>query len=69
MCDEHGNVNLEEEIEVEVRKPVGIILSIRFSGEELQRVGKAARAQGLRTEEFIREAAVSAASEAGPGER
>jgi hypothetical protein len=47
----------------------GISYRVRFHGDEVHAIGEAARAQGVSEIEFIRRAALAAASEARPAAR
>ena len=60
--EDYGSILDEEEIEVEVRKPVGGVVSVRFTGEEMRALLRAAEETGGTVTGFIREAALARAT-------
>ena len=61
MTDEedYGSILDEEEIEVEVQKPVGVVVSVRFSGDEMLALRGAVRESGGMMTSFIRDAVLA----------
>ena len=61
MTDEedYGSILDEEEIEVEVQKPVGVVVSVRFSGDEMLALRRAVGKSGGTVTGFIREAVLA----------
>lgn len=56
---DYGSILDEEEVEVEVRKPVGGVVSVRFTGEEMPALLRAAEETGGTVTGFIREAVLA----------
>ena len=54
--EDYGSIVDEEEIEVGTHKPVGGIVSVRFAGDELKTVIKAANDRGVTVTDFLHEA-------------
>ena len=57
--EDYGSILDEEEIEVDVRKPVGGVVSVRFTGEEMPALLRAAEETGGTVTGFIREAVLA----------
>lgn len=57
--EDYGSILDEEEIEVEVRKPVGGVVSVRFTGEEMPTLLRAVEETGGTVTSFIREAVLA----------
>lgn len=71
MTDEedYGSILDEEEIEVEVQKPVGVVVSVRFSGDEMLALRGAVRESGGMMTSFIREAVLARVAKRQPYRR
>lgn len=61
--EDYGSILDEEEIEVGVRKPVGGVVSVRFTGEEMPALLRAAEETGGTVTGFIREAVLARVAE------
>ena len=61
--EDYGSILDEEEIEVEVRKPVGGVVSVRFTGEEMPTLLRAAEETSETATGFIREAVLARVAE------
>ena len=53
----------DEPIEVIVAENPGMILKLRFSGDEIREIGEESRATGIRSDRLIRDYALSAVRE------
>ena len=57
MADEdYGSILDEEEVTVEVRRPVGGIVSVRFNGEEMRELRSEVNLDGGKVSSFIKRA-------------
>ena len=57
--EDYGSILDEEEIEVEVRKPAGGVVSVRFTGEEMRALLREVEEMGGTVTSFIREAVLA----------
>lgn len=57
--EDFGSILDEEEIEVGVRTPVGVVVSVRFSGDEMLVLRRAVGESGGTVTSFIREAVLA----------
>ena len=71
MTDEedYGSILDEEETEVEVQKPVGVVVSVRFSGDEMLALRGAVRESGGMMTSFIRDAVLARVAKRQPYRR
>ena len=61
--EDYGSILNEEEVEVEVRKPVGGVVSVRFTGEEMWALLRATEETGGTVTGFIRKAVLARVAE------
>ena len=54
--EEYGSILDEEEVEVDVRRPVGGIVSVRFNGGEMQELRSEVNLAGGKVSSFIKQA-------------
>lgn len=56
MTDHRGNIADEQSIDVEVRKPLSAVFSVRFGATELQLLRREAELQGISVGQLIKNA-------------